>query len=252
MALQLEAQAAQRLTRAEAQSAELRQQLDAAAAAAADVQVSSRGCHVSVASSLGSLSGSSRRAVTGVAGLAVLRAWGHAVVRISPSRRASAPELVLRTRLRSHLRVPRPQAKLAKATSDAESARQQLSSTAFSEKALKARVKELEGQLARADQQLKQQRAAPPAAPPAAAPAAAQPAAGPPAGQPAAAGSAEAAQPAVDLGMLSLMEGQLGRLSELIRTRDAEVAQMRAALQVGPPAAGARLESVVTWTLASC
>ena len=49
-----------------------------------------------------------------------------------------------------HLRsLPPPQGKLDQVRSEADSSRSQLTSTQFSEKALKARVKELEGQVAK-------------------------------------------------------------------------------------------------------
>ncbi|GIL75910.1 hypothetical protein Vretimale_5597 [Volvox reticuliferus] len=104
------------------------------------------------------------------------------------------------------------QGKLKQAQSDAESSRSQLTSTQFGEKALKARVKELEGQLAKAQQQVKEQQneSQPPPPPPPAKEA-----------------------PAVDMSMLNMMEGQLGRLSEIIRSREGELAQMRTALQAG-------------------
>ncbi|GLI65490.1 hypothetical protein VaNZ11_009026 [Volvox africanus] len=108
------------------------------------------------------------------------------------------------------------QGKLKQAQSDAESSRSQLTSAQFGEKALKARVKELEGQLAKTQQQVKEQQkneSQPPPPPPPPPPA------------------KEA--PAVDLSMLNMMEGQLGRLSEIIRSREGELAQMRAALQAG-------------------
>lgn len=107
------------------------------------------------------------------------------------------------------------QGKLKQVQSDFDSCRAQLTSSQFGEKALKARIKEVEGQLARAQQQQQQQQ------------------------QPAKEAMKEApppppreAPPAVDMSMLSMMEGQLGRLSEIIRSREAELLQMRAALQV--------------------
>ncbi|GLC32951.1 hypothetical protein PLESTM_000007300 [Pleodorina starrii] len=106
--------------------------------------------------------------------------------------------------------------KLEQAQSDLESCRAQLSSAQFGEKALKARIRDLEGQLAKAQQQqqqLQQQKQKEP--PPAPAP------------------QQPAQSPAVDMGMLNMMEGQLGRLSEIIRSREAELAQLRAALQAG-------------------
>ncbi|KAG2440958.1 hypothetical protein HXX76_003811 [Chlamydomonas incerta] len=120
------------------------------------------------------------------------------------------------------------QAKLSKAQADAEASRSALSSSQFGEKALKARVKDLEAKLAKAQQQPQEPAAAagsgagPPAPPPAPPPVAPTPAA-----------PAAPAAPAMDMSMLTMMEGQLGRLSEIIRNREAELGQMRAALQAG-------------------
>lgn len=88
----------------------------------------------------------------------------------------------------------------------------------FGEKALKARVKDLETQLAKAQRQL-EAKPQPPQQQPALPPQPAPPVTAAPAG--------------IDMGMISMMEGQLGRLSEIIRAREGELAQMRAALQVG-------------------
>ncbi|KXZ56296.1 hypothetical protein GPECTOR_1g260 [Gonium pectorale] len=129
--------------------------------------------------------------------------------------RAESDAIALRKQLdAAQATVIELQGKLDQVRSEADSSRSQLTSTQFSEKALKARVKELEGQVAKLQQQ-RQREPMPPASAPAPLPAPPAPAA-----------------PAVDMSMLAMMEGQLGRLSEIIRARESEVTQMRAALQV--------------------
>ncbi|PNH09072.1 hypothetical protein TSOC_004324 [Tetrabaena socialis] len=140
--------------------------------------------------------------------------------------RAEADAIAVRQQLEAAMAtITELQGKLGQARSEADTARSQLSGTQFSEKALKARIKELEGQASRAQreqQQQQQKQQAQPATAPAAAAAAPPP---PPPPQPPA--------PGVDMEMLAMMEGQLARLSDIIRTREAELGQMRSALQAG-------------------